>query len=63
MKPKIRPMPGDLAAIVARFKDGQPRHALVLNDSIPASFPGYYVLLDGEKKFFPAHLVKVVQRG
>jgi hypothetical protein len=59
------PNPGDLVHITAQFHSDpyRPKHALVIKEYSPQANPGYVVLLEGKKRYFPPHLIRIVSRG
>lgn len=65
MKRPDRPNPGDLVHIIAQFHSDpyRPKHALVLREYSPQVNPGYEVLLEGKRRYFPPHLIRIVSRG
>tara|TARA_Y100000591_G_C21641372_1_gene598032 strand:+ start:526 stop:738 length:213 start_codon:yes stop_codon:yes gene_type:complete len=64
-KPPNRPNPGDLVHIIAQFHSDphRPKHALIIREYSPQINPGYEVLLEGKKRYFPPHLIRIVSRG
>ena len=52
--------PGDLVKVVAQFSDGKDRQGLILQEIKTGSAPGYQILVQGKRKYFPLHLLRMV---
>lgn len=52
--------PGDLVLITAQFADGKYHQGLILKEIKHSTAPGYQILIDGKRKYFPPHLLKAV---
>ena len=55
--------PGDLVIIVTKFSHGRPMHGIVIREYSPQVNPGYEVMIEGKKKYFPPHLLRVISRA
>ena len=52
--------PGDLVLVTARFSDGKYHQGLILKEIKHSTAPGYQILIDGKRKYFPPHLLKAI---
>ena len=52
--------PGDLVKVEAQFSDGKDGQGLVLEEIKTGSAPGYQILVQGKRKYFPLHLLRMV---
>lgn len=55
--------PGDLVRLITQFKRGRPMHGIVIKECSPQTNPGYEVMVEGKKKYFPPHLLSAISRS